>query len=178
MKRYHYVILLISTLMFSQVFFSGCGRKSIEVVQETETVPDQAIEQFTATETQSGKVHWILESVYAQIIESRKEAALKAPVIKFFTAGKYTSTLKAEKGHVNMDTFAIYTEGNCLLDTAKGESLKTTNLRYLPDTQKIVTDEYVTLVKDGSVVNGKGLEATPDLETITIKEQTTEIEGK
>ena len=137
-------------------------------------IPDQAIEKFTITETEGGKPHWIVVAPTAKIFEDQKKAYLTTPVIKFFENGKYVSTITAEKGSVNMDTYDIVGEGKCHVSTEKGEDLDTSNLRYLSKAQKIVTDDYVTLIKKGSVVHGKGMEAKPDLSDMTIKNQTTE----
>ncbi len=155
------------------LFLEGCESKKI-VAKEISQIPDQAIEKFTVTETQKGKKHWVVDAPSAKIYEDQKKALLATPVIKFYEKGKYVSTITAEKGTIDMGTYDIIGEGKCTVKTVKGEDLTTSNLRYLSQAQKIVTDDYVTLIKEGSVIHGKGMEATPGLETVTIKNQTTE----
>jgi len=155
------------------IVFGGCEARKMPI-REVSEIPDQAIEKFTITETKDGKTHWVIDSPTAKIYEDQKKALLTAPVIRFFENGKYASTITAEKGSVDMNTYDIIGNGKCTVTTVKGESLETSNLRYLSQAQKIVTDENVILVKKGSIVHGKGMEAAPDLSTITIRNQTTE----
>ncbi|MCX5782482.1 MAG: LPS export ABC transporter periplasmic protein LptC [Elusimicrobia bacterium] len=165
---------IYSFIFLTTLIFIGCNNNNIPIKEVTQ-VPDQAIENFTVTETVSGKRHWVMEAPSAKIFEEQKKAILISPAIKFYKKGEYLSTLTAEKGSIDMNTYDITGEGKCFLNTAKGENLETTNLKYLSQAQKIVTDEKVKIVQKGNTVYGKGLEATPDLSTITIKNQTTEI---
>ena len=161
-------------IFFLCVLFGACEMKKIPM-KEVSEIPDQAIENFTITETMSGKKHWVVESPSAKIFEDQKKAFLQKPVMTFYNKGRYVSTLTADRGFIDLSNYDIIGEGRCSLATAKGENLDTTNVHYLSQAKKIVTDERVKLVKVGIVVFGKGLEATPDLETITIKHQTTEL---
>ena len=170
MHRFGAVVAAIVVAML----FSSCGegRKKIE---EAPPIPEQALEKFTVTETEDGKPHWVLESSSAQIMESEKKVVLQFPRVKFYQKGEYVSTLVAARGRINTETYDILGEGKCTLTTAKGEKLETDNLQYRSDTQKIVTDDKVKLTRDNEIIRGQGLEATPDLESIIIRDQTTEL---
>ena len=161
------------TFLLLMILLSACESSKLPV-REISDIPDQAIEKFTITETHGGKPHWTIVAPTAKIYEDQKKAFLTAPVIKFFENGKYVSTITAENGSVDMDTYDIVGEGKCHVSTEKGEDLDSSNLKYLSKAQKIVTDDYVTLIKKGSIVHGKGMEAAPDLSAIIIRNQTTE----
>ena len=152
------IILFLALIVFLRLRDKQNAR-----VKEVSEIPDQAIEKFTITETQSGKTHWIIERRTAKIFEDQKKAYLTAPVIRFFDKGSYASTITAEKGTVDMNTYDVIGEGTYATYHTKGESLDTSNLSILSQAQKIVTDENVKLVKKDSIVYGKGMEATPDL---------------
>ena len=161
------------TFLILTILLSACEMSKLPV-REVSDIPDQAIEKFTITETQGGKPHWIVVAPTAKVYEDQKKALLTTPVLKFFENGKYISTITAEKGSVDLGTYDMVGEGKCHVSTEKGEELDTSNLKYLSQAQKIVTDDYLTLVKKGSIVHGKGMEANPDLSDITIRHQTTE----
>lgn len=164
MARIIVIFLLLAGL-------SACGDHKKPGVEEAPPIPEQALEKFTVTETENGRPHWVLEAASAQIVEAEKKALLQQPRIKFYENGSYVSTLVAEKGRINTDSYDIWGEGKCVLDTSKGERLETSNLHYRSDIKKIVTDENVTLTRPKEIIYGKGFEATPNLENIVIKKQ-------
>lgn len=144
---------------------------------ERPPLPEQALEKFSVTETKGGKTHWVLEAASAQILDQEKKALLQSPLVKFFENGEQVSTLTAARGRINTETYDLWGEGECVLSTVKGERLETSNLYYASDAQKIRTDDPVKLIRPDEVVYGKGMEATPDLENITIKKQRVEVKG-
>ncbi len=155
--------------------FSACDIKKKDATQDNPSVPEQALEKFSVTETKQGKPHWTLTAESAQIMEAEKKAYLQAPVVKFFKEGEQVSTLTAQKGRINTENYDIWGDGNCVLETNEGERLVTKNLHYVSETQKIVTDEKVVLTRQKEIVTGVGMEATPDLENITIRKQRVEV---
>ncbi|MGA2089993.1 MAG: LPS export ABC transporter periplasmic protein LptC [Endomicrobiales bacterium] len=158
------------------VLASGCGsERAPQKTTEVPPIPEQAIEQFTVTETEAGTPHWVLNATSAQINDLTKKAVLQFPRIKFYEKGAYVSTLVAARGVINTQNYDIIGEGACTLDTAKGEHLETSNLHYASDTKKITTSERVKLIKTDEIIYGTGMEATPDLETIIIKKQRVEM---
>jgi len=152
----------------------SCGKRE-EIIDDNPAVPEQAVEQFTITETRHGKTSWTLDAISAQIIETEKTAIVQSPKIMFYQEGKYVSTLVADRGRINTETYDIWGEEKCIVTTAKGERLETRNLHYRSDIRKIVTDEKVKLVRPQEIIYGRGMEATPDLESIIIKKQRVEL---
>ncbi|OGS17921.1 MAG: LPS export ABC transporter periplasmic protein LptC [Elusimicrobia bacterium RIFOXYA2_FULL_50_26] len=161
-------------LLLSALFFTSCAKRE-EITNDNPAVPEQAIEQFTVMETRHGKPSWTLDAASAQIIETEKIAIVQSPKIMFYQEGKYVSTLVAERGRINTETYDIWGEEKCIVTTAKGERLETRNLHYRSDIRKIITDEKVKLVRPQEIIYGQGMEATPDLESIIIKKQRVEL---
>lgn len=171
-RRISSCMLIVAVFMV----LSGCGSDvSSSKIMEAPPIPEQALEQFTVSETEKGQPQWVLNAASAQINETQKRAVLQFPRVKFYEHGAYVSTLVAARGVINMENYDIVGEGACTLDTAKGERLETRDLRYRSDTKKIVTDAPVTLIREGETIHGTGMEATPDLETIIIRKQRVEL---
>lgn len=165
-------------LVCACTFLHGCGGEvSSKKIMEAPPIPEQALEQFTVSETEKGQPHWVLNAASAQINEAQKRAVLQFPRVKFYEHGQYVSTLVAARGVINTENYDIIGEGACTLDTVKGEHLETRDLRYRSDTKKIVTEAPVTLIRDGETIHGTGMEATPDLETIIIRKQRVELKS-
>lgn len=165
-------ILVCSAILM--IFYSYEGKKK-EVIEDTPAAPEQGIEKFSVTETEGGNPHWILDAAYAQILEKEKKILLQSPIIKFFENGKYVSTLTASKGRVNTENYDIWGDGECTLDTIKGDKLKTSDLYYNAAAKIISTDKKVKFIRANETIYGEGMETTPDLETIKIKKQRVEL---
>jgi LPS export ABC transporter protein LptC len=174
MKKQHAGIIAIFAAL---IFLASCDGGPQQKDDAGPAIPEQAIEKFSITETTEGKPHWVLEASSAQILEQEKKVLLKAPRIQFFEDGKCVSTLVAARGRINTENYDIWGEGNCLLNTAKGERLETSNLYYKSDVKKIMTEDRVKLVRPNQIIYGKGMEATPDLEAIKIRKQRVEMRG-
>lgn len=175
-KRKFLAGIAVLGAVFLMVFYSFESSKK-DKDEKLPPIPEQAIEKFNITETEKGVPHWVLDASTAQILESEKKVLLSSPIIKFYENGKYVSTLVAAKGRINTENYDMWGDGNCLLTTAKGETLETSNLHYRSDVKRVFTDEKVKLVRPDETIYGVGLEATPDLETILIKKQRVEMKS-
>lgn len=177
-KRKRLFITIALALLFGIILYiSRLGTTAADKSLNAPPLPEQAIENFSVTETEGGKPRWVLDASSAQILENKKRVLLQAPVIKFYEKGEYVSTLVAQKGRINTDNYDIWGDGQCTLDTAKGERLETSDLYYKSGAKKIVTREKVKLIRPNEVVYGKGMEASPDLETIKIRNQRVEMKN-
>jgi LPS export ABC transporter protein LptC len=175
-KRKFLAGIAVFGAVFLMVFYSFESSKK-DKEEKLPPIPEQAIEKFNVTETEKGMPHWVLDASTAQILENEKKVLLSAPTIKFYEGGNYVSTLVAAKGRINTENYDMWGDGNCLLTTAKGETLETSNLHYRSDVKRVFTDEKVKLVRPDETIYGIGLEATPDLETILIKKQRVEMKS-
>ena len=165
-----------SMVLISSLFLASCSGNKSAAESGGSNVPaqmdsQQTIESMSVTETKGGRANWTLEASKARVLESDKRIFLDEPRVKFFSQGKYASTLRASSGTVSTENYDIWAQGDCYLETVKGEKLFAKNLRYRSDIQKIVTDDPIRLERDKQVITGLGMEATPDLEKIVIKKQ-------
>ena len=161
---------------FVALLLTSCTKISASAKQDQQTaMPTQAIEKFVVKETSGAKPNWILEAASAEINDVQKMAYLVSPNVKFYEKGEYSSTLVADTGRINMETYDIWGDKNCIITTTKGERLETKNLKYLSSTKKIVTDDNVLLLREKEKITGTGMEATPDLSSIIIKKQKVEM---
>jgi Uncharacterized protein conserved in bacteria len=152
------------------LFFSGCKQEKT-VIEETPPMEEQAVEKFTITETESGKLKMILESESAVINDEKKRAHLKLPRVKFYREGEYVSTLVTESATINLETYDVDGHGKCTVDTANNEHLQTTDLKYNAKEDKVFSKNDVKITRRGETVYGEAFEADTKLEKIIIKKQ-------
>jgi LPS export ABC transporter protein LptC len=160
------VLCLITAL----IALSSCEKHSAKL-EVPPAMPEQGLEKFSVSETRQGKPNWVLEAVSAQILEKEKRVLMQKPEIKFYQEGAYSSTLTAKKGRINTANYDIWADGDCELKTVKGETLTTSNMVYTSSTSKVSTNEFVRIVRPDEIIEGIGMEASPNLEDITIRKQ-------
>ncbi|MDR0822914.1 MAG: LPS export ABC transporter periplasmic protein LptC [Endomicrobium sp.] len=152
------------------LFFAGC-RKERSHIEETPPMAEQAVEKFTITETENGKLKMILESESAVIDEKTEIAVLKLPRVKFYEDGKYSSLFVSESAEINLKTYDVKGIGKCDITTAKNEHLQTTNMQYNAKKQLIFSNTPVKITRDKDTVYGDSFEADTKLENIIIRKQ-------
>ncbi|MDR1942426.1 MAG: LPS export ABC transporter periplasmic protein LptC [Endomicrobium sp.] len=171
-----YKILSVVLAAFFAAAGSGCKTEKT-VIEETPPMPEQAIEKFTVTETESGKLKMILESQSAVINEDNKTANLKLPRVKFYRDGLYASTLVSESADVNLETYDISGHGKCTVETANNEYLQTTDLNYNAKDEMIYSVNDVKMTRGNETITGKGFETDVKLDKVVIKKQRVVLEN-
>lgn len=160
--------IFISVILLCMLVFPSCMR-DFNYSKKAATV--QTIENFVITETQNGKIKTVLQSDMAVIKESEQVAFLTQPVVKFYDNGKYSATLTAKTGQINLDTNNVKALGECTVSTATGEVLETKDVDYDHIKEKIYSDSDIKITKDKDVIYGKGFESDTKLKNIVIKNQ-------
>ncbi len=176
------VLLLLS-------FFSGCREESGEgpelVADKTpgDKLADEApikekpknlkpIQQFfdyRLVESNAGIRQWVLDSDLMNKYAGQRDVELVTVKLDFYKNGDHFSTLTADSGSADLDTNDIFTWGNVVVITDDGRKLETEELYFDSTTQLIHNDVFDRFTRADDVIEGIGLEATPDLEYIEIK---------
>lgn len=137
------------------------------------------LENFSMAESDAGSRNWTLDSALGRLDEKRGVIAFEGPKIKFFDKGRVSSEIKALKGTLQMRQKAAELADEVeVLSLRDGMRLRTTKLYYSSARGKIWTEEPVTILKDRTVITGRGFTANPDLSEIEIQRQETRISGK
>jgi len=170
-----FTYLSLSLLFLGFLFFVSCA-KEVEQKAGEGFAAEQVIEKFSVIDAKNGKTNWTLEADSAQVLDKENKILLHKPIVHFYSESNATSKLVANEGEVNSVTYDMTCWGKCLLENSKGESLKTESLSYNSAEKKIFTESKIVLVRQGQKIVGRGFEATPDLESIIIKNQELAIE--
>lgn len=133
-------------------------------------IPEQQIFDYRFIETKQGVRQWVLESEEMLKYSGQEGMILVDLKMDFFKEGDYHSTLTADSGRVNQLTKDVHTWGTVVVVTQDGRKLETEELFFDNRRELIFNDVFDKLTRDGDVVTGIGLEATPDLEYIELKD--------
>ena len=134
-------------------------------------VPQQQFFDYRLIETETGVRQWVLESDEMQKFAGQEDILLITVKMDFFKNGEHFSTLTSDSGSANLQTKNVHTWGDVVVVTDDGRRLETEELYFDNDRQLIFNDVFDRFTRDMDIVTGIGLEATPDLEYIEIKEQ-------
>jgi LPS export ABC transporter protein LptC len=135
-------------------------------------LPDQEVSDFMVTETDAGKPEWTLHARSAAMFNARNVLVARGVRVDFFDdKGERSSTLTAREGEMHQVRRDMTARGNVVLQTTEGTRMSTESLRFLNQTQKIVSDDFVRVERQGDVLTGYGFESDPDLKHFEFKRQ-------
>jgi LPS export ABC transporter protein LptC len=175
MNNFKKVKLFLVFVLFIFCIFFGCKQKEV-IMEEIPPISEQAIEKFTITQTNEGKLKMILEAESATINEETQIANLKLPIVKFYNSGDYASTFVAEKAKINMETYDIEGVGKCTIDTIDNGQLQTMDLMYDASKGLIYSNRDIVITKLGQKIYGTSFRSDTRLDNIIIKDQRTVID--
>lgn len=156
---------------------ANSGPTSDEIAAEearkaaADLLPIQQFFDYQLVETNAGVRNWVLDSDLMNKYTGQRDAELITVHIDFFKNGSHFSTLTADSGLANLQTKNIFTWGGVVVLTNDGRKLETEELYFDNETQLIYNDVFDRFTRDGDIIEGIGLEATPDLEYIEIKQR-------
>jgi len=120
-------------------------------------------------ETKSG-TRWRLDAAHAESFEKQGRTVLKQVTIHIEEPDA-TWTVTGDEGELQQPSRDVELRGNVVLVSSEGFRLETSRLFWHANEQRAWTDEPVTIVRDGAVVRGEGLNAH-------VAERITSVKGR
>ncbi|MGB9720457.1 MAG: LPS export ABC transporter periplasmic protein LptC [bacterium] len=154
-------------LIFALFWFLCCEEETIQQNIEKH-MPRITLENFTLTETNEGRKKWNLVAVSAYVYE--EIINVDTVRIRFYNEeGKEYALLTGNAGQLNTKTHNILVRDSVVMITDDSTLLHTDSLFWSNDSQRILTDAPVKIIKkDSTVIQGNGLKTGPDLQKIEI----------
>ncbi|UCC12912.1 MAG: LPS export ABC transporter periplasmic protein LptC [candidate division WOR-3 bacterium] len=133
-----------------------------------EELPRIIIEEFSLTETRMGEKLWILDAELAR--EYQDVIKVDSVKIRFYNKEQVEfSVLYAPGGILNKATHNVLVGDTVIVMTNDSTKLFTDSLFWMNDSQVIMTNRDVMIIKqDSTIIEGTGLRADPYLEKIEI----------
>lgn len=164
--------------LFFVVAVIGCGDNTVSPLannSDRKSAPQESLQEFRCVKTEKGAKIWELTAEQANIFAEENRTWINNLKIGFFNGEHRNSLLSAKEGWLTRDS-NIKVKGQVVVvsDSSKIR-LETEELQWSAEKGIIFTDRPVKIIEENRTVTGVGLEATPDLESIKIKQQQVEI---
>lgn len=130
------------------------------------TTADLRIKEVDLEETTKG-VRWRLRAEQALMYDQEGRTDLRNLTVRVFQKDR-SWTILGEEGAIDQETKNVQVRKNVVITSSDGLRLDTTIVHWDANEQRLWTDEPVTLSREGSVIQGTGLNMTAEDETTTI----------
>lgn len=145
----------------------GCQRKPVAGGSNTAEYPDQEGWNSTVSSSRNGVVNATIHYGHMQQFKKKKVVEFEQGVqVDFFNEkGLHTSKLTADSGRLNEATNDIEAFGNVTVISDTGITLTTERLRWDNNIEKIVSNDFVTIVTaEQDTFYGQGFESDQNLQ--------------
>lgn len=157
---------LVAVAVLFALFGLGCSTRERTEVTEgpVGSQPEQVSRGFELTQTREGRLQWELKAATGEIFEGGDVVDLTDLQVVFFdSTGAKEGTLTAKHGKIHQKEDRMDVDGDVVLVSKDGSTLKTTHLSWSDKENRITTDAFVEIQRRTSTLTGYGLVATPDL---------------
>jgi KDO2-lipid IV(A) lauroyltransferase len=160
-------------LVFAVVAVSGCGPSRPSDSSGPEySGPSSALGGFKLSETESGRLRWILRADSAETFDNTMHETVVTNVhVDFYNAERQIySVLTADKGVVEESTNDMSASGHVRIETQDGDTLTTETLEWHNTPGRVRTAEPFRLARPDVVLTGTGFESDPGLKQYTTED--------
>jgi len=183
--RFHILGRLGAPLLGALLLLAACDDTADPVAEVPDSAaavtataqPEQTFYDYRLIETDGGVRQWVLDSDIMHKYKARRDVDLVRVNMDFFKDGEYHATLLADSGTADIQTNDVHVWSNVSITTHDGRRLRTSDLVYTSEDGYIRNEVYNVFDRGRDVVTGIGLEATPDLDYLVIKNQVAGVVG-
>ncbi len=164
-----YKLKIAFLVLFGLLLISNCQKKNEEAAAEIEELEyaDQEGWNSKVISSKNGVIGATINYGHMQRFKKRKIVELDGGIIVDFynEKGIHTSNLISERGRLDEATNNIEAFGNVVVVSDTGITLKTERLRWDNSIEKIVSNDFVTIITaDQDTFFGNGFESDQNLE--------------
>lgn len=137
--------------------------------------PDQEGWNSKITVTSHGRLAAVVQYSHMEKFSKKKLVLFDSGIqVDFYnTKAEHTSHLTANKGTLYEENNNVEARENVIAKSDSGITLHSQSLKWLNQTQKIVTEDFVTITTlQGDTLRGKGFESDQNLKNWFIKQPT------
>lgn len=163
---------LVAVLLLVAGILTACEEEQT-TTQRTASYkgPHQRTDSIEMILTDSARLNIRLTAPVQMELQNGDRYFPKNVFIEFYNKqGTKTTTLRANRG-VQFHSNNLHTAvGNVIVtNLEKNQTLKTEKLNWNPNTQKLYTDQFVTIITPDEQITGTGLEAAQDFSSYKLR---------
>ncbi len=148
----------------------GCEKAPDVPVPGGEEQPSLIFTGFSARGTRLGVLEWEARAATAQVYSQKRLAHAQQVTIRYFQQGRQVSVAQADAAEIGTESHDILALGAVVLKARNGVVLETDRLRWDNQRQRVSTESWVRVTRQGSVLTGRGLTADRNLEDVVVRE--------
>jgi LPS export ABC transporter protein LptC len=150
----------------------GFGAEPIEQPEQAEPAEFiQELRDIKYTQSKDGRKQWELKATgVRQVLDGPTD--LQHVTITYFGDDGETTTVTADAGAYDAATNNAELQGNVLVNTSDGAVISTDALHWDQQTELLTGKGNVKITRRSSIIEGKGFELSPEVETFTVFEVT------
>jgi len=135
-------------------------------------LPDSELEEATIIFTIQGVRRMLLKADYIARYEKEDSTTARVVHADFYDEeGKHSSVLTSDFGVIKENLKELWVSGEVVVISDEGVKLETETLRWDPNIDRIITDDFVRVTREEDILTGYGLEADQELKNIKIKRE-------
>jgi LPS export ABC transporter protein LptC len=161
----------LSALLAALVLSAACQERGIAppVTQTAADSADQILFGLMHYVTEEGIKRSLVEADTAYLYDATQTAELKKVKVTFYDEnGGVSSVLTANEGTYFQQSGGMTARGNVIGTSPDGRTLRTTELRYEPNSKKVSTEKAFTFMRNGNLLAGDGFVSDVDFTNIVV----------
>lgn len=168
------------TALTALTVLTACRNDAVRppVTQTAADSADQILFGLMHYVTEEGVKRSLVEADTAYLYDQSQTAELKQVKVTFYDEnGAVSSVLTANEGTYFQQSGGMTARGNVIGTAPDGRTLRTTELRYEPNSKKVSTDKTFTFMRNGNLLEGDGFVSDVDFSNIVV-ERPRGVEGR
>lgn len=164
-------ILVYLLFIFVLISITSCEDKfkPLQTTESTDDLPSQESWNSTVTFSDSGNVKAVLKAGHILVYSNKGFTLIDSgAVVDFYKDGKIASTLTGRKGKINDKSKDIEIYDSVHVVNMEGSELKTQKLLWINLTQRVSSDEFVSIKTPAETIEGIGFESDQNLKNYKI----------
>jgi LPS export ABC transporter protein LptC len=152
--------IMTATMAYYVWSFNKEKKPPQPIITTLETKADVVVSDVELRETSGDRTLWMLRAKVAEVYNSSKEIRLEDIEIDFFDEKGKSMHLTSDRGIKDDKTGNIIASGDVRATSYhEGIILKTSELVYDANTNKITSDKHIIIERGNMVTSGEGLES-------------------
>jgi LPS export ABC transporter protein LptC len=168
------------TALTASTALIACQEKGVTppVTQTAADSADQILFGLMHYVTEEGVKRSLVEADTAYLYDATQTAELKKVKVTFYNErGAVSSVLTANEGTYFQQSGGMTARGNVVGTSPDGRTLRTSELRYEPNSKKVSTEKTFTFMRNGNLLEGDGFVSDVDFTNIVV-ERPRGVEGR
>lgn len=161
----------IGGMLVATPWLSACQDNGVKppVTQTAADSADQILFGLMHYVTEEGIKRSLVEADTAYLYDATQSAELKKVKVTFYDeTGAVSSVLTANEGTYFQQSGGMTARGNVVGTSPDGRTLRTSELKYEPNSKKVSTDKAFTFMRNGNQLEGDGFVSDVDFTNIVV----------